>query len=69
MEDVLGVEHPDTEEELGEPVGDDLLVESLIVALEVFEVGREVALWVRIELPSQYYMMMMSSFSTLKNSS
>ena len=62
VEDVLGMENPDPEEQLREPVADDLFVEALVVALEVLDVGGQVALWIGRKLPSQYSMMMMSSF-------
>ena len=44
MEDVLGVEDPNPEEQLCEPVANNLFVEALIVALELLDVGGQVAL-------------------------
>ena len=44
VEDVLGVEDPDPEEQLCEPVANNLFIEALVVALELLDVGGQVAL-------------------------
>lgn len=51
VEDIFGVEDPDPEEQLREPVADNLFVEALVVALELLDVGGQVALWIDRKLP------------------
>lgn len=69
MQYILAVQYSQSEEQLSEPVADDLLAESLVVFAQHFEVGGEIALCIGCLLHSQYSIIIMSSFSILKNSS
>lgn len=51
MEDVFGMEDPESKEELCEPVANYLFAETLVVFLESLEVGGEITLCIVLCVP------------------
>jgi hypothetical protein len=67
MKYIFIVEYSESKKQLREPISNYLLAQSLIIFSKNFEISRKIAFWIVLGLHSQYYIIMMSSFSILKN--